>query len=86
MDEIWTCSTCGRSLDQIRRLSALPTGGYVCNECEDAQRTRCWACGKKLQGRAYVETYQGQRVCFECMRRRTGGGGDATIPTVMADS
>ena len=68
VDELWSCTRCGRSLDRIRQLTVVPGGGYICNECVERRKTRCHTCGERLKDREYIETYGGQRVCLTCMK------------------
>ena len=34
-EEIFRCSFCGKSQDQVRKLIAGPNGAYICDECVD---------------------------------------------------
>ena len=34
-DDVFRCSFCGKSQDQVRKLIAGPNGAYICDECVD---------------------------------------------------
>ncbi|MBV9231675.1 MAG: hypothetical protein JOZ18_20370 [Chloroflexi bacterium] len=58
------CSFCGKSQDQVNRLTAGPGDVYICNECVDLYREHI----EKMAGEP-ITTEKLMRVCSSCGNR-----------------